>query len=80
MSDTKKRWTLIAASMLEGKTIQAVRYLTDVEMSDLGWYKNPIVIFFTDDTYIFPSMDDEGNDGGALFTSNEDNPIIPVIS
>ena len=23
--------------------------------------------------------DDEGNDGGALYTNNEQNPVLPVI-
>ena len=44
-----------------------------------GWYKRPIQILLSNGTWLTPSMDDEGNDGGALFTSDEDLPTIPVI-
>jgi len=37
------------------------------------------VIFFSDGTYIFPSCDDEGNNAGALFTSDKENDVLPVI-
>ena len=30
-------------------------------------------------TSLVPSMDDEGNDAGALFINNKDLPVIPVI-
>jgi hypothetical protein len=48
-------------------------------MDDLGWEQIPLVIFFNDGSYMFPSQDDEGNDGGSLFTSFKDLPTIPVI-
>ncbi len=51
--------------MLENKTVKAVRRLDDVEMSDLMWYKNPLVLIFQDDTQLILQCDDEGNDGGA---------------
>ena len=50
---------------------------TDAE--EQGWYKRPIQIKLEDETWLTPSQDDEGNDGGALFTNNEDLPTIPVI-
>ena len=67
------------AKTLVGKTIKEVRYMTDEEADQCMWYKKPIVIIFTDGTYIYPMMDDEGNDGGAIYGS-EDNLNFPTIN
>jgi len=64
------------AKVLVGKTIKAVRYMTDKEAEDSMWYNKPLVIFFTDGTYIFPMADDEGNNGGAL--DGSDGLMFPV--
>ena len=79
MSDTRKIWTERCKKHLVGKKIVQVRYLNKKEMDDLGWEQIPLVIFFDDGGYMFPSQDDEGNDGGSLFTSFKDLPTIPVI-
>jgi hypothetical protein len=79
MSDTRKRWTKICQKNLVGKKIIQVRYMNQKELDDLGWDQTPLVIFFNDGSYMFPSQDDEGNDGGSLFTSFKDLPTIPVI-
>lgn len=71
-------WTKEIQKFLVGKTIKNVRYLNDKEMEGMMWYKRPVAIFFTDGHYIIPSADDEGNDGGAIFTSSDDLPVIPV--
>lgn len=65
--------------VLVGKTIGAVRYMTDEEMRNMYWHRKCVVIIFTDGTYIFPSMDDEGNDAGSLFTNIPNLDGIPVI-
>jgi len=75
----KKIWADRASKELVGKTIKQVRYLTEKVQEDLMWYSSSLVIFFTDGSYMFPSQDDEGNDAGALFTSFENLPTIPVI-
>ena len=72
-------WTNIASSQLKGKTVDYVRYLTAEEMKGLGWDNATIVIFFTDKSYVFPSRDDEGNGPGALFTSDDNEPTLPVM-
>jgi hypothetical protein len=72
-------WEKTANALLEGKKILAVRYMTDDEREQLGWYCRSVCILLDDGTWIYPSRDDEGNDGGALFTSNESVPILPVI-
>jgi len=67
---------------LVGKTVKSVRYLNHAEWSSEfdDWYSVPVVIEFTDGTYIIPQSDDEGNNGGALMTNIEGLNIIPVLS
>ena len=72
-------WAYEAHKILVGRTIAAVRYMTEEEAADSDFYSSPIVIIFDDGSYIFPMRDDEGNDAGALATSNEDTPTLPVI-
>jgi len=74
-----KKWETNAKKHLVGKTISNVRYLTNDEQNDLGWYNKSLVIIFTDGTAIYPSADDEGNEAGALFTNIGEFPTIPVI-
>jgi len=66
------------AKVLEGKTIKTVRYRTPKEAEEFGWYSRPIIIQFTDGTYIIPMRDDEGNDGGSIEGSNDDL-VFPVL-
>jgi len=77
--DTEKQWTTKAKLKLQGRTIKDVRYMTQTEADALGWYSRPLAIFFDDDSYLFASADDEGNDGGAFFTSHDTLPVIPVL-
>ena len=78
MDNIVKKWEK-DCQVLVGKKIKQVRYLTDKEQKDMGWYRKSVVIIFTDGTAIFPSADDEGNDAGALFTNIENLETIPVI-
>jgi hypothetical protein len=52
----------------------------DDEAEEFGWYQKPIVIQLDDGNLIYPSADDEGNNGGALFTNNEADPVLPTLS
>ena len=74
-----ERWNKKASDFLVGKTIKSVRYMTDDEMEDMMWHSKPVIIDFTDGSWIIPQRDDEGNDGGALYTSDETLSVIPVI-
>jgi hypothetical protein len=67
--------------LLVGKTIRSVSYLSDGDMTNMGWWKRPIIIQFTDGTHIIPQRDDEGNDGGALIhiAVNGDSKIIYTL-
>jgi hypothetical protein len=74
-----KKWEKNASALLLNRTIVKVRYMSSEEVEDLGWDSKAIVLHLDDGTIIYPSRDDEGNDAGALFTTNDDLPIIPVI-
>lgn len=76
---TQKKWEADISKFLKGKTIQSVRYMTENEKEEYMWHSRPLAIFFTDGSFIFPMADDEGNDGGALCTSSEELPVIPVM-
>jgi hypothetical protein len=74
-----EKWNKKVGDFLIGKTIKSVRYMTNEEMEDFMWYRKPVIIDFTDGSWIIPQSDDEGNNGGALYTSDEKMSIIPAI-
>lgn len=78
-SSLVRHWTAQAASVLEGRTIKKVRYLDEDELRSLYWGSTAIVLELDDGTLVFPSRDDEGNEAGALYTTNEDVSIVPTI-
>ena len=53
---------------LEGRTIKEVRYLTEYEVHKFGWTKRSVVLILDNGDYITPSIDEEGNEAGVLFT------------
>lgn len=77
-----KSWKEASEKLLLGREIVEVRYLTDLEIEDLGWYGGSLVISLKGKdgsiVTVYPSADDEGNGPGALFTDDEELPIIPV--
>ena len=75
----EQQWIQKISKLLVGKKIVKVEYMNQTDAEEQGWYKRPIQIKLEDETWLTPSQDDEGNDGGALFTNNEDLPTIPVI-
>ena len=75
----KKSWSIEVARALVGKKIKSIRYMTQKEVEEFMWFKSAVVIVFTDGTYLIPSMDDEGNDGGAIFTNIDGLEVIPTI-
>jgi len=76
---TIEQWTDTATKLLLGRKIVKVRYLSRDEVEYLGWDSSAVVIQLDNDTLIWPSRDDEGNDAGALFTSDPDVMVLPVI-
>ena len=65
---------------LKGKTIKEVTFLSDGDMENMMWYKRPVIIHFTDGSFIIPQSDDEGNDGGSLYYQSEEvSDVIYVV-
>lgn len=58
---------------LIGRTIVAVRTLSQDELDEMDWYGHAPVIVLDDGTEIVASRDDEGNGPGVFFI---DNPTI----
>jgi len=77
--DYTKFWTDIAKQQLLNRKIVDVRYLSEEEAENLGWTQRSVVMVLDDGNMIYPSSDDEGNDAGALFTCNSDQPTLPVM-
>lgn len=69
----------MAANHMVGRTIAEVRHMTRDEAAEMGWDARPPIVVFDDGNWIAPSMDDEGNDGGALYTSYAGLDVIGVV-
>lgn len=76
---TDANWNRIATDLLVGRTIRAVSYMTVREAEENGWTKRPVVMTLDNGLRLLASADDEGNDGGALFTTSEETPCLPVL-
>lgn len=77
--ENELRWVKSISKLLVGKKIIKVEYMSEKLAEEQGWYRRPIQILLNDGTWLTPSQDDEGNDGGSLFTNSKDLPTIPVI-
>ena len=75
----EQEWTDKISKLLVGKKITAVEYMSEAEAKEQGWYRRPIQIQLDNGTWLTPSQDDEGNDGGSLFTNVKELPTIPVL-
>jgi sucrose-6-phosphate hydrolase SacC (GH32 family) len=77
----ESQWFKKASSDLVGKKITGIRYLTEDEQENMGWYSKSVVIELDDSTVMYPSQDDEGNDAGAIFYQTPKNPngVLPVV-
>ena len=72
-------WTNEASYLLLGKKITRVRYVSHREAEDMEWTSRPVAFMLETGVWVFASMDDEGNDGGALFTSHPEKSVLPVL-
>tara|TARA_R100000329_G_C7574601_1_gene203451 strand:- start:379 stop:621 length:243 start_codon:yes stop_codon:yes gene_type:complete len=79
IENPRKYWTDKVAKTLEGRTIIKIEYMPEEEVKDMLWHKIPVVIHLDDGGILVPSMDDEGNDGGAIITNYWNLETIPVI-
>jgi hypothetical protein len=65
----KEKFVNLAYGSLVGKTVSAVRAMTDIELAEFLWYEGEvgIAVEFTDGSFAIVSKDDEGNGAGSLF-------------
>ena len=75
----KQKWQDKAEKILVGRKIVKVEWFSDEEAEKYMWYSKPIAMLLDDGIWIFPSRDDEGNDGGALFTTSKVESCLPVM-
>ena len=79
----EKYWTKKAQKVLLGKTIVKVHYLSEETTDKWGWYKRPIMFTLSDGTEVIAQMDDEGNDGGVLWSldpeDKQEDLVMPVL-
>lgn len=76
---TEKDWTKTIAAKLVGRRIVGFSYMTKEEAASQYWHGRAPVLELDDGTLLYASADDEGNDAGALFSTNESLPVIPVM-
>jgi len=79
IKNPRKYWTDKVDDFLVGRTIVKIEYMPKEEVEDMLWHKTPVVIHLDDGGMLIPSMDDEGNDGGAVITNYKKLGTIPVI-
>lgn len=72
----EQKWADRASKEFVGRKIVSARYMSNEEADDLGWGTRPIVLQLDDGNIIYPSMDDEGNGAGALFSNNGTTPVL----
>ena len=79
MDKIEQKWIKDISKKLVGKTISKVRYMTEEEQEEYGWYHRPVILILNDGYVLFPMSDDEGNEGGALATPYKPLDTIPVL-
>lgn len=77
-TDYTKLWT-DKFQFLVGSKIIKVDYMSNKEADELGWNDRPIQIHLNNGAILSPQKDDEGNDGGALFTGLQKESLAPVL-
>jgi hypothetical protein len=75
----EEKWIEAIRKSIVGKKVAGITYMTEAQAEENLWYSRPVVIIFDDGSYIIPLSDDEGNNAGALATSDDSLPIIPVM-
>ena len=79
IQNPSEHWAKVAQAALVGRTIVGARYLTNEEAGRLGWRERSVVFELDNGHLVWPSMDDEGNGAGALFTTYPESDTLPVL-
>ena len=72
-------WEKRIEKNLVGRKIVKVEYCTEDLADEQNWSSRPLQILLDNGTWLTPTSDDEGNDGGAIHTNINELPIIPII-
>jgi len=77
----RKDWEEIAKNILLGKRIVMVRYMTEAEIKETGFYNVGLVFELDDGTIFWPTSDNEGNNSGAIHYAKEsdNNYVLPNL-
>jgi hypothetical protein len=63
-----------------GRTITNIERMSEDEaLNVFGWSKRPVIITLDTGVQLVPMADDEGNDGGALCTTDEQYPLLGTL-
>jgi hypothetical protein len=75
----EERWNKVAHQLLVGRTVTDAFYMPARDARENGFQSRPLAIAFDNGLVLFPLADDEGNDAGALATTDAKNPLLPVL-
>ena len=78
--NTYQRWDGIAKTIMKGKKIVEVGYVSRGEANKYKWDSRGVWFQLEDGTRLICMRDDEGNDAGVLAYLNEGvDSVLPVI-
>ena len=80
MSNLKKKWEDQIKKTFLNKKIVAVEYLSKKEANEMDWFNVPCSFKLDNGVWFYPSQDDEGNNGGSLFTTDKKLNVVPTFS
>ena len=73
-------WTEVAKTVMQGKKIVDVGYISKDEALNYMWNSRGIYFMLDDGTKCIVMRDDEGNDAGVLaYVNTEVDSVLPVI-
>lgn len=76
-------WTNLATKNLKGARVIKAEYMSKEELDENMWYKSPLCLLMQRPNgtqfWMYPSADDEGNDGGAIFTTIKEYSCAPTL-
>jgi hypothetical protein len=75
----EQAWIARANAALAGRRILDVIYANRDDTRALGWSLRPPVIVLSGDLQLWPSADAEGNDAGALMTTDPAAATLPPL-
>ena len=73
----EKSWLTKIEKVFVGRKIVKVELLSAKETDDMDWNGRAVTFQLDNGVRFYPSADDEGNNGGSLFTTAKDLPIVP---